>query len=367
MNRIFPVFVLAALIGITRLAGAARACPNCDAQVAPRIVACSDDASVMEPVTVTSIVRTKKDLDVCFEGLNPVTKVAVYIDERRIAVPNLRSLKSAAVCRVCGMPVARYKCKVSLEGKVSSGRHELTLRFVDNDGVAGPPSNPVTVAFEPDTQDTCKKKPECRKDEDCVCVFDSPAFFPRTGFDSQGHGAAFDGLVIHEGMELRWDSMGNYVLRFTAERPTVPVTLRLQFLVRVDDTWYTVTIAPIKIEPSEGDKENVVEIVEPPSSKRTDSGVKSLAVQSGFSFKASATDTRLAFCCPVFSKKWCLSCNSGWDLSIPLWTIQDKTKRSDERRTSSVLAKAHRCCSCGKLRIRRTGTARFGYGTAAFK
>lgn len=304
MNRIFPVFVLAALIGITRLAGAARACPKCDAQVAPRIVACSDDDSVLEPVNVTSIVRTRKDLGVCFEGPDAVTRVAVYVDGCRIAVSALAPVNSAAICRVCGTPVARYRCKVTLAGKVSSGRHELSLRFVDNDGVAGPRSNAVAVALEPDPENT-----ESEQTKDRVWVFDSPAFFPRTGFDSQGHGAAFDGLVIHEGMELRWDSMGNYVLRFTAERPTVPVTLRLQFLVtrRDKNQIFTLTVPPITIEPDSESPAEVFTFSDPPE--------------------------------------------------------QNGGKGKHVYRSSSLAG----ACKDPIVSIRRTGTARFGYGTAAFK
>jgi hypothetical protein len=77
--------------------------------------------------------------------------------------------------------------------------------------------------------------------------FASAAHFPIREFGPRGEVIDRDGLLIYEDMKFSFDRDGNYRVDFRASRPNVPATVRLQFLIqpRPGGPWYTVTLAPI--------------------------------------------------------------------------------------------------------------------------
>ncbi len=210
----------------------------------------------------------------------------------------------------------------------------------------------------------------------CQYVFDRPAFFPRTGYDSQGHAIAFDGLVIYEGMKLTWNERGEYTVRFTAERPTVPTTLRLQFLVwdRKSRVWQTVTVPPIKIEPRGEDNSATVDIVVPTDRQDTAVGTsngKLLSIRASCPTKDVAIAAPKGSIIPNMSMSW-KEPRLSLDLSLPfLSSASTRQQVVSHRLWSPVLAATSCKKSCTSKPhepcIRRTGTARFGYGSVILK
>lgn len=77
--------------------------------------------------------------------------------------------------------------------------------------------------------------------------FASAAHFPIRDFGLKGQPIDRDGLIIYEDMEFRFDRHGNYEVHFRATTPDLPTTLRLQFQIQPHRSgpWYTVTLAPI--------------------------------------------------------------------------------------------------------------------------
>ncbi len=210
----------------------------------------------------------------------------------------------------------------------------------------------------------------------CQYVFDTPAFFPRTGYDSQGHAIVFDGLVIYEGMKLTWNERGEYTVRFTAERPTVPTTLRLQFLVwnRESRVWQTVTVPPIKIEPRGEDNSATVDIVVPTDRQDTAVGTsngKLLSIRASCPTKDVAIAAPNGSIIPNMSISWKES-HLSLDLSLPFLSSASTRQQAISHRLWSPVLAATSCkksCTSKPCEpcIRRTGTARFGYGRAALK
>lgn len=82
-------------------------------------------------------------------------------------------------------------------------------------------------------------------------VFASAAHLPLRGYGAQGEVYDRTGLVIYEGMKFTWESNGDYNLRFQAEAPPMPVTLRLQLLIRNDESGaeHRITLPPIEFKP----------------------------------------------------------------------------------------------------------------------
>jgi hypothetical protein len=58
------------------------------------------------------------------------------------------------------------------------------------------------------------------------------------------------GLTIYEDMEFRFDRDGNYEVRFRATTPAMPTIVQLQFQIQPcrGGPWYTVTLAPIEFK-----------------------------------------------------------------------------------------------------------------------
>ncbi len=91
-------------------------------------------------------------------------------------------------------------------------------------------------------------------------AFPDPAHFAVREFGNRGEVFPREGLIIYEGMRLRWCSKsGHYEVSFAAEAPPEPVTLRLQFVIGLKSQdgkdWragnYTITLPPIRLEDSE--------------------------------------------------------------------------------------------------------------------
>lgn len=79
-------------------------------------------------------------------------------------------------------------------------------------------------------------------------VFATAAHFPIREFGLRGKPLDREGIVIYEDMALHFDRDGNYEVHFRATAPQMPVTIRLQFQIQPNPgrPWYTITLAPIE-------------------------------------------------------------------------------------------------------------------------
>jgi hypothetical protein len=99
--------------------------------------------------------------------------------------------------------------------------------------------------FMPDAGEKTAAKTPC----DVFVVdhrFDQPARFPIPAFGLAGESLEEPGVVIYEGMRLAIRPDGRYQVRFVAETPAMPVTMRLQFILA--DQW-TGTTVPLTLPP----------------------------------------------------------------------------------------------------------------------
>lgn len=94
-----------------------------------------------------------------------------------------------------------------------------------------------------------------RKADDDYFVIDhrfvQPARFPLPAFGFNGECVEEPGAIVYEGMRLAIRPDGRYQVRFTVGTPAMPVTMQLQFEL-VDEctgTPYTLTLPPIAIPP----------------------------------------------------------------------------------------------------------------------
>jgi hypothetical protein len=80
--------------------------------------------------------------------------------------------------------------------------------------------------------------------------FASAAHFPLPDYGLRGERIDRGGLTIYEDMEFRFDRQGNYEVRFRATAPAMPTTVQLQFQIQPcrGGPWYTVTLAPIEFK-----------------------------------------------------------------------------------------------------------------------
>jgi len=80
--------------------------------------------------------------------------------------------------------------------------------------------------------------------------FASAAHFPLPSFGLRGEMIDRGGLIIYEDMKFHFDRDGNYAVRFRATMPDMPVTVQLQFQIqpRHGGPWYTVTLAPMEFK-----------------------------------------------------------------------------------------------------------------------
>ena len=78
--------------------------------------------------------------------------------------------------------------------------------------------------------------------------FASAAHFPLPEFGLRRESLHRDGVLIYEDMVLHFDRDGNYEVHFRASAPEMPTTIRLQFQIQPcpDRPWYTITLAPIE-------------------------------------------------------------------------------------------------------------------------
>lgn len=80
-------------------------------------------------------------------------------------------------------------------------------------------------------------------------IFASAAHFPLRGYGLKGEVVDGEGLIIYEDMKFAFDREGNYEVHFRATTPNMPTTVRLQFQIQPYDggAWYTITLAPIEL------------------------------------------------------------------------------------------------------------------------
>jgi len=97
----------------------------------------------------------------------------------------------------------------------------------------------------------------------CDHRFDDPAVFPLTSFNRFAPPVHEEGAVIYEGMRFAVREDGRYQVRFLIGTPAMPVTLRLQVVLRAGDgSQYTVTLPPITIPSHDPDAEIVQQVHE---------------------------------------------------------------------------------------------------------
>lgn len=85
-----------------------------------------------------------------------------------------------------------------------------------------------------------------------VKEFHEAAHVPLPRFTIDGQAVCQDGLLIYEGMRVTVYTTGVYDVSFTAEVPNMPVTLRLQLVLKASEdptTWYRLTLPPFRLEP----------------------------------------------------------------------------------------------------------------------
>lgn len=85
-----------------------------------------------------------------------------------------------------------------------------------------------------------------------VKEFHEAAHVPLPRFTIDGQAVCQDGLLIYEGMRVTVYTSGVYDVLFTAEVPDMPVTLRLQLVLKTSDDptgWYRLTLPPFRLEP----------------------------------------------------------------------------------------------------------------------
>tara|TARA_R110002167_G_scaffold366222_1_gene593822 strand:- start:10282 stop:10902 length:621 start_codon:yes stop_codon:yes gene_type:complete len=108
------------------------------------------------------------------------------------------------------------------------------------------------------SEDSCKDKPcthECFVD----AVFTKAARFPVNEFGTCGQVYETDAVIIYEDMVLQSQGNGKYLVKFVIETPEIPVTMRLQFVVKKkvcgkkEKTIGTITLPPITIDPAQRD------------------------------------------------------------------------------------------------------------------
>lgn len=87
--------------------------------------------------------------------------------------------------------------------------------------------------------------------------FASAAHFPIREFGPRGELLQRQGLIIYEDMSFRFDRDGQYEVRFRATTPRMPVTVQLQFQIQPCENgpWYTVTLAPMEFRYDEAMRE----------------------------------------------------------------------------------------------------------------
>ncbi len=83
--------------------------------------------------------------------------------------------------------------------------------------------------------------------------FAAPAHFPIRGFGAGGAVIERPGAVIYEDMVFSFDRDGNYHLRFSILTPDLPTTLHLQLQLQPypHGPWYTITLPPQQFRPEE--------------------------------------------------------------------------------------------------------------------
>jgi len=84
--------------------------------------------------------------------------------------------------------------------------------------------------------------------------FASAAHFPLRDFGPRGEVMDRPGAVIYEDMVFSFDRDGNYNLRFTIETPAMPTTIHMQLLLQPGEgrPWYTITLPAMVFRPDEG-------------------------------------------------------------------------------------------------------------------
>ncbi|MDX1925521.1 MAG: hypothetical protein SFV81_03325, partial [Pirellulaceae bacterium] len=87
--------------------------------------------------------------------------------------------------------------------------------------------------------------------------FAAAAHFPLREFGLRGESLERDGIIIYEDMAFHFDREGNYEVHFRSSQPKMPATMRLQFQIQPhrDSPWYTITLAPIEF-PYQGSKDD---------------------------------------------------------------------------------------------------------------
>ncbi len=142
--------------------------------------------------------------------------------------------------------------------------------------------------------------------------FAAPASFPRPEFGAQGQPVDREGAVIYEDMQFTFDENGGYYIKCLVSTPNVPTELRLQFQVqaRPAGPWYTLTMPVQRL-------------------------------------KANSRMTRAT-------------------TYLPNETARGQAVSQDDRQTIMFTGNSEilKRCFASVCDVRRTGTARFGFGVA---
>ena len=162
----------------------------------------------------------------------------------------------AAAKTAHGGKVANFQLCKSMD-RSAARYYAEAVKYNAAAGIATPPPSPAAPKKESSTKSISSKPaairavtvmPKADSNRQEFCFF-SPANFPRREYGQKGENVDAGGLVIFEGMTLSTDAKGRYDLSFHTNTPDVPVTLRLQLLVKLehDCAWHTITLAPIHI------------------------------------------------------------------------------------------------------------------------
>ncbi|MHC4403159.1 MAG: hypothetical protein ACYTG0_26150 [Planctomycetota bacterium] len=142
---------------------------------------------------------------------------------------------------------------VTLEGSITPGLHSLTVRTIHPPGSCSITSEPSNeVVFHYYDEDVFLLR--AVDSPPSPFCFASPAHFPLREFGARGEVIDRQGAVIYEDMVFSFDRQGNYNLRFSIRVPALPTTLHLQFLLQPCEggPWYTITLPPMEFRPEEG-------------------------------------------------------------------------------------------------------------------
>ena len=301
----------------------------------PRIVAVSDDRGVPIPIGRSGPISiTTSKMTVHLANLSRGAQIAAYLNSKPVSLSIPRECFCSSLLRsLVGKEDPDTSCcrTIELRGQIIPGIHSLRIRSIASSDwcrVTSEPSEEVVFHYSnesdyllPPGSKWSNRTPERIERAQTVhgpaspFFFASAAHFPMPGYGLRGDRLDQKGLVIYEDMEFRFNRNGDYEVHFRTAPPAVPTVVELQFHIqsRPGAAWYTVTLAPLELRPS-------------------NSGSGEQTCQSS----GNCTDARDRECCDEVGKRVC-------------------------RGHSEILRRYYAEMGPHTV-IRRTGTARFGYG-----